>query len=226
MINFADHSINCPDSTSQFLPSRRVLYTNSGKILFDIAFVLCTAVIVLPVVLLLAVLVKRDGGSAFFGHTRVGKNGKIFKCWKIRTMIPNAEERLKVFLEENPNAKEQWQREFKLDDDPRVTRIGALLRRTSLDELPQFFNVLRGEMSVVGPRPVTQCEITHYGKRSAAILALRPGVTGTWQVSGRNEISYKDRVNIDERYVHTYSFLGDLFVIFKTIGSVLFRTGK
>lgn len=207
-------------------PVHRRLYRSGGKRAFDIVFTLLAALLVLPVIAILAVLVMRDGGAPFFGHVRTGRDGKPFRCWKIRTMVPDAKERLEAHLRENPAARREWDESFKLADDPRITRIGGILRATSLDELPQIWNILKGEMSVVGPRPVTEQELEFYRGSRRHYLALRPGLTGLWQVSGRNSVSYIDRVILDVAYARAYNLRLDVFIILATILAVLKRTGQ
>lgn len=201
-------------------------YRSIGKRAFDVAFVLAFAPVLLPVIGLLALLVRRDGGPALYSHIRIGRNGKAFACWKIRTMVPDAEARLRDHLAANPDLKEIWERDFKLADDPRITRLGSFLRKTSLDELPQFFNVLAGERSVVGPRPITRPELRFYGKNRPELLSVRPGVTGPWQVGGRNAVHYSRRVAIDLAYVRNLSFAGDLRLILATLAVVICRNGQ
>ena len=152
--------------------------------------------------------------------------GAEFACLKFRTMVPDAEARLKDLLERDPDARRQWQADHKLDNDPRITRFGNFMRRSSLDELPQLLNVLRGDMSLVGPRPVTRAELQRYGKDDASYLALRPGLTGKWQVSGRNDISYAGRVALDSAYARDFSIRGDVTILLQTVGVVLGATGK
>ncbi|GAA3852829.1 sugar transferase [Celeribacter arenosi] len=221
------YSVKVPNAAGmRSMPKRtRGPYAQIGKRVFDVVFVLLVAPIILPIVGILAVIIGLDGGAAFYGHERVGRNGQRFTCWKLRSMVADADARLVQHLAENPEARMEWDREFKLQNDPRVTRLGRFLRRTSLDELPQFLNVLSGEMSVVGPRPVTAPEIECYGAQAASVLNVRPGVTGLWQVSGRNAVSYPDRVALDIAYVTKLSFVSDLFIVFKTVKSVLVRTG-
>lgn len=197
--------------------SKFQLYRNFGKRFFDICFTLAILPFVLPVILILALWISRDGGKAFFAHRRVGRNGIEFGCLKLRTMVPDAEEKLRVYLEENPEARAEWERSFKLENDPRITRLGHFLRATSLDELPQFFNVLAGQLAVIGPRPVTGKEIKKYGARASKVLSVRPGVSGPWQVSGRNDVSYEHRIAIDTAYVDNLTWATDVKVIFKTI---------
>lgn len=205
---------------------RSGIYAAFGKRVCDLVFAFALLPILIPVIAVLWGLTRLDGGPGFFGHKRVGKDRRQFSCWKIRTMVPDAEAKLKQYLSENPDAMAQWQRDFKLDNDPRITRLGNFLRKTSLDELPQIWNVIRGEMSFVGPRPVVQDELLRYGESEKYYLSVRPGITGLWQVSGRNDISYADRVRMDRIYASRYSMLQDSKIIAKTATVVLFPTGK
>ncbi len=205
---------------------RSGIYAAFGKRVCDLVFAFALLPILVPVIAILWGLTRLDGGPGFFGHKRVGKDRRQFSCWKIRTMVPDAEAKLKQYLSENPDAMAQWQRDFKLDNDPRITRLGNFLRKTSLDELPQIWNVIRGEMSFVGPRPVVQDELLRYGESEKYYLSVRPGITGLWQVSGRNDISYADRVRMDRIYASRYSMLQDTKIIAKTATVVLFPTGK
>ena len=200
------------------------IYERSFKRLCDIALVVCTAPISLPLIAVL-MLITRISGPALFGHTRIGQNGKEFRCWKIRTMIPNAEDDLMHLLTTNPIAAYEWARDRKLQQDPRVTRFGKFLRRSSLDELPQLWNVLMGEMSLVGPRPVTENELENYSADKWAYLGRLPGITGLWQVSGRNSVSYDERVALDVAYSRRLSFLTDCSILLRTGSAVLRRTG-
>ena len=180
----------------------------------------------LPVFAVLWLAVRRDGGKAFFGHTRIGQHGRPFQCLKFRSMVPDAEAALARMLAEDPEAARQWALTRKLARDPRVTPLGAFLRASSLDEIPQLLNVLRGEMSLVGPRPVIQSELDlHYGPDSASYLLVRPGITGLWQTSGRSSTSYTERVALDRRYVSEFSLAADLRILLRTIPAVLKRTG-
>ena len=200
-------------------------YSRHGKRAFDLAFALALLPFLLPVIVLLAIATRLDGGPAIFGHQRVGLGGHEFNCLKIRTMRVGAEEYLQKYLAENPDAAEEWQQNYKLRDDPRITKIGKFLRKTSLDELPQIFNVIRGDMSFVGPRPVTETELEVYGPARVAYAEGRPGITGKWQVSGRNEISYEERILLDVTYRETETLLGDLKIIAKTPLKVIRPTG-
>jgi len=201
-------------------------YRNYAKRSFDLALAIALTPIVAPIIALLWLVAKMDGGSGFFGHTRIGKDSKGFRCWKIRTMVVNAPAKLAVYLENNPEAAKEWKRDHKLRCDPRITPVGDFLRRTSLDELPQLWNVFKGEMSFVGPRPIVQEELSRYGAASRNYLSVRPGITGLWQVSGRNDISYDERVDLDVAYIQNVSFLGDAKLILATANTVLKRTGK
>ncbi|MBI1417900.1 MAG: sugar transferase [Limimaricola sp.] len=201
------------------------LYASVGKRIFDIAFALALVPVVVPVVSVVWLVARKDGGPGFFGHKRVGKDGKEFICWKLRTMVPDAEEVLKDLLAADPGAAKEWAETHKLRKDPRITRIGRALRKSSLDELPQLWNVLRGDMSFVGPRPVPRDELRKYGAAIPAYCSLRPGITGLWQVSGRNDVSYDDRVAMDVGYASRSNFLLDLWIIIGTVGAVFRRTG-
>ena len=195
---------------------------------FDIGFSILAILITIPVMIPIAVAIKlTDGGSVFYGHTRIGYKGKKFKVLKFRSMYMDADKRLKGILERDPKAREEWERTFKLKNDPRVTPIGTILRKTSLDELPQFFNVLKGDMNVVGPRPIVREELERYYKDKAKIYtSVKPGITGYWQVEGRSDVdNYKERVNIDVWYVKNQSFLLDARIILKTVKAMLMGKG-
>jgi undecaprenyl-phosphate galactose phosphotransferase len=168
---------------------------------------------------------RRDGAPVLFAHYRVGHDGKLFRCMKFRTMYRDAERMLSELLEKDPAARAEWQREQKLLRDPRITPIGHFLRRTSLDELPQLFNVVRGDMSLVGPRPITVGELTRYGRVRWHYLSVRPGITGLWQVSGRNNTSYDERVALDRRYVEERTVWMNLSILLKTVKVVVARDG-
>jgi len=195
------------------------------KRLFDIVFGAALIIFLAPLMLVIAVLVKLDGGPILYGHRRVGANGQSFRCWKFRSMVVNADRVLADVLRSDPEARAQWERDFKLKSDPRVTRIGRFLRTTSLDELPQLFNVFRGEMSLIGPRPIVTEEIERYGDAFRYYCACRPGMTGLWQVSGRNGVDYVRRVKFDEQYATGWSFVLDLIVLCRTVVVVTQRSG-
>jgi Undecaprenyl-phosphate galactose phosphotransferase WbaP len=191
----------------------------------DIALASTMLFALAPVLLALAVAVRMDGGPALFRHRRIGANGRSFECLKFRSMCLNAEERLKDYLDNNPEARDEWDRDFKLKNDPRITALGQLLRRTSLDELPQLINVLKGDMSLVGPRPIVAAEIPRYGESFGAYLRCRPGITGLWQVSGRNDVDYVTRVALDSRYASDWNIVTDFVILFRTVRVVFRRSG-
>ena len=189
----------------------------------------CGAAILLllltPLFLLLAVLIRRDGGDALFRHQRLGANGRMFPCMKFRSMVANSDRVLEQLLASDPSAAAEWNATQKLRRDPRVTGVGRFLRKTSLDELPQLINVLRGEMSLVGPRPIVRAEIVRYGSEIRYYYQARPGLTGLWQVSGRSDTSYAQRVELDVRYVANWTFWRDVAIVLKTIPAVILRKG-
>lgn len=179
-----------------------------------------------PIFAIISILIARDGGPVFFHQERLGQGGRRFSCLKFRSMAPDAAERLAHVLREDPEAAAEWAQRQKLANDPRITPIGNFLRRTSLDELPQLINVLRGDMSIVGPRPVVPDEITKYGKRASYYLRVKPGLTGLWQVNGRNNVSYEERIRLDSYYVRNWTLWRDVCVAFKTIPEMLWtRSG-
>ena len=200
---------------------------NLAKNVFDFSLTAVGTICISPLLVYIAYRIKKeDPGPIFFAHERIGKNGKPFPCYKFRSMVTNSQEMLQQYLTENPAAKEEWEQEFKLKNDPRVTPIGKVLRRTSLDELPQIFNVLQGEMSLVGPRPVIQEELDkYYGETAKLYCTVKPGITGLWQVSGRSDTTYDERVAMDESYINNRSFLGDIVILWKTIGVVALKKG-
>ena len=168
---------------------------------------------------------RKDGNPIFFGHYRVGRDGQMFKCWKFRSMVINSAEMLAELLQNDPVAKAEWDRDQKLTHDPRITPVGAFLRKTSLDELPQLFNVLKGEMRLVGPRPITLGELDRYGEARWHYLNAMPGMTGLWQVSGRSDTTYEERVELDRDYVERRSLWSDAVILVKTIAVVLGKGG-
>lgn len=178
-----------------------------------------------PLFLYLGYKISRDGGYPVYCHERIGMKGQKFKCYKFRSMITNSKEVLENLLATDPNARSEWGKDFKLKNDPRITKIGHFIRKTSLDELPQLWNVFKGEMSLVGPRPVTEYEIERYRQYVKYYLSVRPGITGLWQISGRNDTTYNERIRLDTRYIIGWSLLKDFIIMFKTISVVLFRKG-
>ncbi len=190
---------------------------------FDIFFSLLVIVIGSPIFLLIAILIKFSSrGPIFYYHKRVGKNFKTFYCIKFRTMHPEADDILENLLDSNELIKHEYEKTHKIKNDPRITRIGKFLRKTSLDELPQFLNVLKLEMSVIGPRPIVEKEIIKYDVSISKVLSIKPGITGLWQVSGRNNLSYKKRVFLDCIYVDQFNLLMDLRIIIRTLGVLIF----
>lgn len=188
------------------------------KRLFDIIFSLVAIVLLSPLILILCIAVKATSeGPVFFAHKRVGKGGKTISVYKFRSMVVNAEELIKQFT---PEQKAEFKKNFKLDNDPRITKIGNFLRKTSLDELPQLFNILKGDISLIGPRPVTEKETQLYGNYRDMFLSVRPGLTGYWAASGRSSTSYKRRMAMEIYYVKNRSFVLDIKIFFKTIISV------
>ena len=189
----------------------------------DIVFSLIVLTLGSPIFILIAILVKLSSpGSVFYIQKRVGRNYREFGCIKFRTMYKDADDLLPNLLEKYPLMRKEFENDFKLRQDPRITKLGRFLRRSSLDELPQFFNVLKGEMSVVGPRPIVSNEIIKYSLFMEEVISVRPGLTGLWQVSGRNNLSYKKRVELDLFYARNRNFLLDLEIIILTLGVLLF----
>lgn len=195
------------------------------KRIFDIIGSLSIIIILSPMLVYISRKVKKDGGPSIYGHERIGKGGKSFKCLKFRSMVINSKEVLEELLACDLEARKEWDATFKLKNDPRITKIGSFLRRTSLDELPQLFNVLKGEMSLVGPRPIINAELERYNDEVDYYLLSKPGMTGLWQVSGRSDVDYETRVYLDAWYVKNWSMWNDIAILFKTIGVVLKKDG-
>lgn len=200
------------------------VYRRFAKRAIDIALIVLALPLVLPLVALMAVLVMLDGGAPFYTQDRVGRGGRTFRIWKLRTMVPDAQACLEAYLAANPAARAEWETKQKLIHDPRITRIGRILRRTSMDELPQLWNVLVGDMSLVGPRPMMVSQKDLYPGRS--YFALRPGITGLWQISDRNECAFSDRARFDDIYNRVLSPATDLWVLLRTVSVVLRATGR
>jgi Undecaprenyl-phosphate galactose phosphotransferase WbaP len=188
----------------------------------DVVAILAVAPLIVPRVALLAILVKLSSpGPIFYGHTRIGRNGRSIKVWKLRSMVPNADVLLKQYLSDNPHLKSDWERLHKLPNDPRVTSIGKIIRKTSLDEIPQLWNVFRGDMSLVGPRPIVDAEINKYQEAYPLYLRVTPGITGLWQVNGRNSTTYEERIMYDIEYVRNWSVSLDMYILARTIYTVV-----
>jgi Undecaprenyl-phosphate galactose phosphotransferase WbaP len=196
------------------------------KRFFDLAIVISGGLFLLPFLLIVALLIKINSpGPVLYKHKRLGRNGQYFYAYKFRSMAADAEQKLQKLLESDPAAKEEWEKNRKLQNDPRVTGFGKFLRRTSIDEFPQLVNILKGEMSLVGPRPIVDEEVEKYGEDFSRIFSIRPGLTGLWQVSGRSDTNYYERVAYDAYYLQSWSIWLDLWIIFKTFGVVLVGKG-
>jgi undecaprenyl-phosphate galactose phosphotransferase len=218
-----------PSESTKLLLARSVVPTRktaiSGGSTLDLAYTALNQVTALVVILLLSPLLlyiawriaREDGAPITYGHYRVGRRGQLFRCLKFRSMVRNSQEVLAELLRADASARAEWELDHKLRNDPRVTPIGRILRKTSLDELPQLFNILRGEMHFVGPRPVTMDELARYGNRRRHYLSVRPGLTGLWQVSGRNNTSYDERVEFDSEYVERRNPLFDSWIVLRTV---------
>jgi Undecaprenyl-phosphate galactose phosphotransferase WbaP len=203
------------------LPGPRLL-----KGLLDKSLTLVAGLLCLPIILVLALLIRLDSpGPVFYGQIRIGRGGKPFKAWKFRSMVANADQVLEHHLQQHPELRYAWEQDHKLKQDPRITRLGHFVRRTSLDELPQLWNVLRGEMSLVGPRPIIHEEVWRYSERFELYTQVLPGITGLWQVSGRNNISYEERVTLDAYYVRNWSVWLDIYILIRTLWVVLIGDG-
>jgi exopolysaccharide production protein ExoY len=213
-----------PAQTSERAAPAGASYAITKRIL-DITGAIVLAIVFSPLILVVMVLMWREGGSIIYRHRRVGRDGRAFGCLKFRTMVPNADQVLHELLEQDPAMKAEWVRDHKLRCDPRVTRLGRFLRRTSMDELPQLWNVMRGEMSLVGPRPVVREELVRYGRKVRVYLSAKPGITGLWQVEGRNDTDYRRRVVLDTCYVRNQNILLDLYILAKTTRVVFGGSG-
>lgn len=200
------------------------VYCNYGKLVLDGFLVLLSLPVTLPVILICSFALWLEGGRPFYTQPRLGRNGRVFRILKLRTMVRDADQKLQHILATDPAMRQEWDETQKLKNDPRITPVGRLMRAASLDELPQLWNVLKGDMSLVGPRPMMPDQLSLYGN-PRAYFALRPGITGIWQVSVRNEGSFASRAEADRCYLAQRSFLGDLKLIWRTIGVVLKGTG-
>ena len=211
------------DHADRNVRAARTVYAHAGKRGLETVLILATLPVVLPLILILTIMVALDGGKPFFAQQRIGRGGQVFRIWKLRTMVLDADRKLEAHLASDPEARLQWDRTQKLKSDPRVTRTGRLLRATSMDELPQLLNVLNGTMSLVGPRPMMVCQKPMYDGLS--YYQLRPGITGLWQISARNESEFVARVKYDDQYADSLSLRTDLSILARTIPVVLRRTG-
>ena len=218
-----ENALTKPGMSQPLLRRRIGFYRTGGKVLFDWLLVLASLPVVLPLVIILALLISLDGAAPFYRQRRVGRGGRIFYLLKLRTMVPNAEHILEDYLQHNHEARYEWDHKQKLRHDPRITWLGCLLRKASIDELPQLWNVLRGEMSLIGPRPMMVDQVALYP--GSAYYRMRPGITGLWQVSDRNESSFAERAGFDAQYYTDLSLQADLSIFARTIGVVLRGTG-
>jgi Undecaprenyl-phosphate galactose phosphotransferase WbaP len=213
-------------STAHLLGPRRLFRYRVVKRALDILLILAISPLLLLMIGLIAAAVRLSSeGPIFFSHRRIQRHGAFFTMWKFRTMCVNSSEVLEAYLAADPAARVEWRRTHKLKSDPRVTRVGEFLRRTSLDELPQFWNVLTGTMSLVGPRPIVAAEVEKYGEYFADYCLVKPGITGLWQVSGRSSCTYGQRVQLDREYARTWSLRADIVILFKTLSAVFNQDG-
>lgn len=197
------------------------------KRLIDIIGAIVGLIILIPITIIIAIVnfINKENGPLFYTHLRIGKNGKYFKMYKFRTMVVDADKKLAKLLEQDENLKKEWQENRKLKNDPRITKIGKFLRKTSLDEFPQFVNVLKGDMSLVGPRAVVTDEIEKFGMYKKDILSVKPGITGYWAANGRSDTSYQERVHMEYKYVDNFSIWMDIKILLKTVISVIKKEG-
>ena len=211
---------------SRILRNREDLRRALTRVL-DIVLSLVLLAVLAPFLLLTAIGVYlTNPGPVFFGHMRLGMNGQQFRCWKFRSMVVDADQRLAELLATDPEARREWELDHKLRNDPRITKVGALLRKSSIDELPQLYNVLKGEMSLVGPRPIVLSEVERYRRYYAQYCSHRPGITGLWQISGRNDVSYRRRVALDVMYCRRKSVRFNLMILALTVPRVVFARGS
>jgi Undecaprenyl-phosphate galactose phosphotransferase WbaP len=199
--------------------------TYLAKRAFDIVGAVFLVLLFSPLILIIVALIRIEGQPVLFWHKRIGHNGRSFHCVKFRTMVRDAEQVLRHLLNEHPELRDEWTKNFKLRRDPRITMTGRILRLTSLDELPQLWNVLLGEMSLVGPRPIVRAELLRYGRNASRYLAVKPGLTGLWQVKGRSNTTYRRRVAMDKYYIQNQSILLDIYILAATPAAVLRRNG-
>lgn len=221
-----DRSANAFSASGERADGRTPIHHEWLGRLLDVSVAAAIFLMVLPVFIVLCLAIwAQDGGSPIFVQRRIGRGGKLFPCLKLRTMVVDSEQRLQELLQSDPAAAFEWHVSQKLRNDPRITRLGAFLRKSSLDELPQLLNVIAGQMSLVGPRPIVVSEVKRYGRYFKFYCAVRPGITGLWQVSGRNDVSYRRRVAIDTVYARSRSMVMDLAILTRTVPAVLSSRG-
>lgn len=223
MLSEADPGMNPQTQVREISPVKPNIYTSYAKRSIDVALIVATAPITLLIVGIFAALIWLTGASPFYTQLRVGRDGKLFRMWKLRSMVMNAEQALEVHLANDEKAREEWELTQKLQNDPRITPLGRLLRKSSMDELPQLWNVFIGDMSIVGPRPMMPCQQELYP--SEAYYRLRPGVTGYWQIAGRHRTAFSARAEFDEQYEKDLSLTTDMRVLVKTVGVVVLARG-
>lgn len=223
---YIDGSLALQNNTDYSEQIKKVgIYNKYIKRGIDIFLSLIGLIILSPIFCIIAIAIKLDSkGPVFYKHKRIGKNGKIIYLYKFRSMYTDSKERLEMLLK-NPDIKREWEENFKLENDPRITKVGSFLRKTSLDELPQLLNILKGEMSIIGPRPVIDEELEKYGQNKDKFLSVTPGLTGWWACNGRSATTYEDRMKLELYYVENQSFVLDIKCFFKTITTVLNRQG-
>jgi undecaprenyl-phosphate galactose phosphotransferase len=227
-LHLVDGDAFSKDSPEHPKPSEYQLKTLDGGVVkraFDIIGAILIGLLFSPFIIAVVIIIRLGGLPVLFQHKRIGRDGKVFNCLKFRTMAPNAEQVLRNLLRTHPELRDEWTENHKLRDDPRVTLIGGFLRRSSLDELPQLWNVLRGDMSLVGPRPIVRAELLRYGRQASTCLAVRPGLTGLWQIKGRSDTTYRRRVAMDKYYVHSRTLWMDMYIVAFTAVVVLRRAG-
>lgn len=214
------------ESIKKILKITKVLQL-SVKRAFDIIFSIIGIMLLIPVSLIIKIinLITKNKGSVFYQHIRVGKNGKEFTMLKYRTMYDGADKDLEIVFSENKKYKEEWENSFKIQKDPRVTKVGKFLRKASIDEIPQFLNVLKGDMSIVGPRPVTYKELERFGTAKDKVLSMKPGITGYWATHGRTNTTYEERVKMEKSYVDNFSIFLDFRILLRTIITVIRKEG-
>lgn len=223
-----DSNLDLPSNTliAPRIHDRNSVSKDRVSRVLDISLILFAAPYIILAFLVIAILIKLDSpGPIFFRQRRIGRFGRKFQIYKFRTMFQNADQHLQNYLDNSPELKAQWLTTHKLKEDPRVTRLGSLLRKLSLDELPQIWNIIIGDMSLVGPRPIVDAEVEKYGKCFDLYIQVRPGLTGLWQVSGRNDTTYERRVELDEYYIRNRSLKLDLQILWKTVSVVLKKDG-
>ncbi|ABI93433.1 bacterial sugar transferase (plasmid) [Roseobacter denitrificans OCh 114] len=228
-LHFAPHGVEIEDQSQQMQRPKaasrpaRGIYRDKIKRILDVTAAFIIIPIISPLIALMAAIIAFDGHNPFYSQLRIGRNGRTFRIWKLRTMVQNADDLLEAYLAENPDARIEWDTTQKLKHDPRITFVGRVLRKTSADELPQLLNVLNGTMSLVGPRPMMLCQKAAYPGKG--YYSLRPGITGPWQVSDRNKVSFSDRARYDDEYYQTVSFKTDALLLLRTVSVVVRGTG-